>query len=485
MMPTLRDTRIGIVKVPPVYPQEETNGENRIGQELERLTRIIGWYNETTGPFGNMIPRGARVLVKPNWVIHENYGPWGIEPLLTHASIVRAVVEGVLCAQPSAVFIGDAPIQSCDFDHLLRVTGLLRWTHGLMARDARFLGSRDFRRTKCVFQDGVRQAFEDQLPLERFILFDLGVESLLEPITDKKGSFRVTQYDPRAMATTHGPGRHQYLVAREVIEADVIINLPKLKTHKKAGMTCALKNLIGINGNKEYLPHHRINGSALGGDCYPGFSLVKRALEFSFDRMNVARSRLEPRVWYTMTRVLNRVLHAMGDELGVEGSWSGNDTIWRTCLDLNRVLLYGRSDGTLSEKLQRTVLHVVDAVVAGQGDGPLSSQPLPLGLMLAGGNAAAVDRVASRLLGYDPERLPIVSHAFDGFSWPIACFRPSDILLLGDLGSGGADEVLQKQGNSYPVIYPAGWRDAITLSRRPSSIMTARPRSLEGQQPDA
>jgi len=34
-----------------------------------------------------------------------------------------------------------------------------------------------------------------------------------------------------------------------------------LKLHRKAGITCALKNLIGINGNKEYLPHHRLGGS--------------------------------------------------------------------------------------------------------------------------------------------------------------------------------------------------------------------------------
>ena len=74
------------------------------------------------------------------------------------------------------------------------------------------------------------------------------------------------------MRRTHAPGRHQYLVAREVIEADVIVNLPKLKTHKKAGVTCALKNLIGINGNKEYLPHHRVGGAERGGDCYPAAS---------------------------------------------------------------------------------------------------------------------------------------------------------------------------------------------------------------------
>ena len=55
-------------------------------------------------------------------------------------------------------------------------------------------------------------------------------------------------------------GRHRYLVARELIEADVVFNVPKLKTHKKAGVTGALKNLVGINGHKAYLPHHRKGG---------------------------------------------------------------------------------------------------------------------------------------------------------------------------------------------------------------------------------
>ena len=85
--------------------------------------------------------------------------------------------------------------------------------------------------------------------------------SLLEPIaSDRRVDFRVTMYNPDLMRQTHGRGRHQYLIAREVIEADVVINVPKLKTHRKAGITGALKNLVGINGNKDYLPHHRLGG---------------------------------------------------------------------------------------------------------------------------------------------------------------------------------------------------------------------------------
>jgi hypothetical protein len=169
------------------------------------------------------------------------------------------------------------------------------------------------------------------------------------------------------MERTHQRGRHQYLVARAIMDADVVINMPKLKTHRKAGVTFALKNLIGINGNKEFLPHHSVGGSAAGGDCYPGRSHAKRALEYVLDRQNSARSQSTARVWNEASRVLGLGLRLQGDVLGVDGAWSGNDTIWRTCLDLNRVLVYGRPDGTLSETPQRRILHIGDADRGGAG----------------------------------------------------------------------------------------------------------------------
>ena len=47
-------------------------------------------------------------------------------------------------------------------------------------------------------------------------------------------------YNPELLGENHSAGRHRYLIAREIIEADLVINLPKLKTHKKSGVTGAL-----------------------------------------------------------------------------------------------------------------------------------------------------------------------------------------------------------------------------------------------------
>jgi len=450
------ESSVALTEVPVEAYKEES--EDIVHQAIERLALDLDWSGEGDGPFGKIIPPGARVLIKPNFVLHHNQGSGGMEPMLTHQSVVRAVVNGALKAQPAEVIVGDAPIQTCDFSELLDVTGLGAWAERLQSTDARFKGIKDFRRTTARYVNGVRVAQEDVLPEDQFVLFDLAAESLLEPITQDKDDFRVTCYDPRLMAKTHSRGLHRYLVAKDVIDADVVINLPKLKTHKKAGITCALKNLIGINGNKEYLPHHRLGGTNLGGDCYPGNSRVKRALEYASDQQNLSDSGAMGRVWSGVATQLTRVLNVMGDSLGIEGSWSGNDTIWRTGLDLNRILLYGNVDGSMSSTARRRVIHVADAIVAGQGDGPLAPQPLHLGLLFGGNNAAAVDWFGARLLAYDPQLIPIVREAFGQFRWPIATFKPQDIKVRGDWGVSKVNELVLKQHPS--VIHPIGWRDA-------------------------
>lgn len=453
------DPRVAVHAVQPPDYGDDPRATSRMAEALDALGGRLGWRDGESA-FGAAIPAGARVLVKPNWVLHRNYTSHGLAPLLTHASLVRAAVEAALRSGAERVTAGDAPIQGCNFEVLVEETGLRAWADALAAREPRFAGIHDFRRTKSVYRDGIRDAAEGLRPLEEFVLFDLGGESLLEPISRRPGAFRVTQYDPDQMARTHRSGKHQYLIARAVIDADVIINLPKLKTHKKAGVTCALKNLIGINGNKEFLPHHRVGGSATGGDCYPGRSRVKRALEYALDRQNTARSRGSRWGWHQLVRALHRVSNAQGDVLGVEGSWSGNDTIWRTCLDLNRILLYGRADGTMATEPQRTVLNVVDAVVAGQGDGPLAPQPLPLGYLLAGTSSAAIDWVGARLLGYDPTLIPIALEAFQDFRWPLVAFASSAVTVTGALGEGAADALVPAPAGD--VAYPAGWMDAVS-----------------------
>ena len=407
-------------------------------------------------PLSAISAEGLNVVVKPNWVSHQNASSAGWECLITHPSVLEALCRYILKTRPRRLTIGDAPVQGCDFEALMRDTGTGAALDRLPAGDTE-LAVRDFR---LVTLDDDRHAVRASRTRDAsdYITFDLADDSLLEPITTSAAPFRVTMYDPRALEDTHANGRHRYLVAREMIEADVVFNVPKLKTHKKAGLTGALKNLVGINGHKSYLPHHRKGGAGRGGDAYPGHSAWKAWAEEAYDAANrLAGGRVKAAL-FRSAGVLERTGAVDGDAGGVEGSWYGNDTVWRMSLDLQRLLRYGCTDGTLAGSPQRTIVSVTDAVIAGQGEGPLAPTPCPMGLITLSASPAAAEWVHAALMRLDPRRIPIVAHAFDTFRYPIAGCTPDAI----EVRCAGQSMTPDEAGRAFgvDVIAPAGWRGA-------------------------
>ena len=376
-------------------------------------------------PLGDLVKPGGKIVVKPNLVLHRNEGPGGMDCMITHPAVLRAVLDYVFLAKPAQVVLGDAPLQGCDFERLLDF-GDLRAVIGHFQGRGLPLEVRDFRRTVMRSEGDLKQVAEDLRPESEYVRVDLGADSLLEPISKDWKKFRVTVYDPRKMRAHHRPGRHRFLIAREILEADLVVNAPKLKAHKKAGITCCLKNLIGINGNKEYLPHHRKGGAdgGRGGDNYARGHWQMTGAENVLDFAN--RLRGFPRIyrfceraaWWLMVRASRT-----DASVQLEGSWHGNDTIWRTCLDLNRALLYAGADGQMRETPQREEISIVDAVVAGQGEGPLAPEPLATGAVFAVRNPAVGDFLGARLLGFAAAKIPLLRHACDRLRWRI-CEAP-------------------------------------------------------------
>jgi hypothetical protein len=245
-------------------------------------------------------------------------------------------------------------------------------------------------------------------------------------------------------------------VARELIDADVVFNVPKLKTHMKAGVTGALKNLVGINGHKAFLPHHRKGGGDRGGDAYAGHSAWKAIAEDAYDVANRLGGGRTKAALFRSAALLDRLGTSDAGAAGVEGAWFGNDTVWRMSLDLQRLLRYGRPDGTLDDTPRRTIVSVTDAIVAGEGEGPLSPTPCGLGLVTLGVNPAAVEWVHAGLMGFDPRRLPIIAHAFDRFRYPLASAGPERIAVHHRGATMTPDDARRALGARFQP--PSGWR---------------------------
>jgi uncharacterized protein (DUF362 family) len=409
-------------------------------------------------PFEGLVRAGQSVMLKPNWVYHRNGSGQGMQCMITQHEVLLACLRHVLRERPSAVLVGDAPIQACDWDGIVTAE-LLRQIDEL-ARESRIpVKIVDFRRT-IVSAEGLAGDIRTNVrSQELYAPFDLGCDSLLEPISSEDDRFRVTCYDHRELAKTHRPGRHQYLICRQAFECDIVISLPKLKTHRKAGLTGALKNLVGINGSKEYLPHHRLGGTSDKGDCYPGASYLRKLAEFFYDTANQRIGKKAYDIWTLLGAAAG---HFVTDkEGGMEGSWHGNDTCWRMVLDLNRILRYGRKDGTMGSSPQRAVYSLTDAIVCGQGEGPLRPEPLRLNAVTFCDSSPDADAVHATLLGLDYRSIPLIRESFGQFRWPLVEAQPRPITAMTD-HSLNLDELAHL---AVPARAPEGWAGHIELNR--------------------
>ena len=204
------------------------------------------------------------------------------------------------------------------------------------------------------------------------------------------------------MAATHTCSR------KPCSRRDLIINLPKLKTHKKTGVTLALKNMVGINGDKNWLPHHCAGSVPEGGDEFPGGALIDRTRSRLTEW---ARVLLAKNLGKTLIKTYRRAeIKARGDDFIRAGNWHGNRTTWRMCCDLNRCVYYSDAQGLHldAEEPVRRVLTILDAIVAGDMNGPLAPRDVPLGVVLASLDPVALDLAAIRLMGFDETRVPKV-----------------------------------------------------------------------------
>lgn len=220
------------------------------------------------GGISAFVQPGQRVLLKPNMLA----GKGADAAVTTHPEIVRAVIELAQSAG-GIVSVGDSP----------------------------GVGSPQLVAQRC----GILSVIEE-------------TGATFAPFTE---SIRVT---PRSGTI------HHFDLARDIVEAEVIINLPKLKTHQMMGMTGAVKNLFGaIVGLRKAHVH----------------------LQAGADKGSFALLLLE-----------------------------------------------------LAEEI-RPALTIVDGVLAMEGDGPGSGEPIQLGVLLAGIEPMAVDVVAAELTGLAPESI--------------------------------------------------------------------------------
>ena len=416
---------------PEVYPEcgplgRTMDESNQVYRGVRRIFADLGLDSDNLGtlqwnPLGEYVSPGQRVVIKPNWVLHANQDDGSIDSLVTHTSIIRAVMDYLVIALrgDGAIEIADAPLQNCDFDVLVRRTMIADVVTDYRQRFSGITFSiMDLRKTTLQTRDlqvvGIARQLTQSGDPRGYSMIDLAHESMLSDIHHRFKRFRVANYDHRLMHEHHNEDKHEYMVSNSILSADFMVNLPKLKFHIKAGVTAALKNLVGINGHKEYLPHHTNSSPDRGGDQYWQRSRLKPLINRIYDDhwMHVNdRSQFGNMVSAIVLRILRKASAVVDGDRMYDGAWSGNDTIPRTTLDLNHALyFYDLVENGLSERPLRKVLHIVDGVIAGDGYGPLRPGATPAGVLLGGWNPLTIDVCVARLIGLNPMMVPLLNH---------------------------------------------------------------------------
>jgi uncharacterized protein (DUF362 family) len=369
-------------------------------------------------PFLDMVKPGQDTIIKPNLVLDQHpLGKAGTECTITHASVVRPLIDYVLLATKGSgrITICDVPLQSANWDALLRDGGyrdLIRFyqTNGVE------IGLFDFRTEIAVFnRDKVIVRREPNHGDPRgYLAVDLGTRSAFMPVIDRCRRFRITDYPHRTVAAHHNYKKNEYLIPKSILDAAFFLNVPKLKTHRKSGMTCAMKNLIGINGDKSWIAHHTAGSPRTGGDEFAHFRLKTYLIWHCWAHLKSYKCTLWlavliKRLYYllvTQGRTIEELKFSGEFTDDLEGSWYGNDTLWRCVADLNQIILCATSCGMIADSQQRNYLAIVDAVIAGQGEGPMQNTPKASGMILGGFNPLCIDEAGAMLMGFAPNKIP-------------------------------------------------------------------------------
>lgn len=188
-----------------------------------------------------------------------------------------------------------------------------------------------------------------------------------------------------------GMAANEFHFAKEVVEADAIINLCKMKTHALERVTGAVKNVYGfVCGYRK----------AAGHVAYPNASVFARMLA-----------------------------------------------------DIHRCV--------------QPRLHIMDAVVAMEGNGPGSGTPVDMGLLLFSADPVALDTVFCRLVDLDPQLVPT---NVQGAAMGIGTCREEEIALLTPQGEITFAHLAERYANPRFDVDRGGTKK--TLLSRYSDFMT-------------
>jgi uncharacterized protein (DUF362 family) len=368
-------------------------------------------------PFYDFIKKEDKIIIKPNFVIDDDSVSLDVfKASVTHPSLIRPIIDYIYKATEGKceILIADGPLEGTSFIKTSKKLGLFNMVHYIQKKYNMKIKVMDLR--DYILETFASFKVDNILLLrllrtrkisseDKYVTIDLEEYSEFESIYDQLNNLVSTRsLIDKVPSFAQSKGHHRYTISKEILDADVIFNFPKLKTHKFAGVTLCLKNLLGFTINRHYFGHYRRENVSSN---IRGYVLEK-----------LSRIRLTNNL--ALNILLNRKSLVNMPKLASTGSGIGNDTIWRAILDIARIILYVNSKGVLDDKKQRKHFAVVDGVIAGEGEGPLIPSPRKFGTVITGYDPLLIDIISSKLMGFDPLKIKKLYKAMKAHKYPIS-----------------------------------------------------------------
>ena len=113
---------------------------------------------------------------------------------------------------------------------------------------------------------------------------------------------------------------------------------------------------------------------------------------------------------------------------------------------------------------------MVDGIIGGEKDGPLSPTPKPCGVIIAGDNLLGVDIVATRLMGFDWRTIKSLQWLMDSSPQSLGIDSPErDIEILSNI-SDWQDLLWNHQILGLSFEPHPGWRGHIQLPLKNNTL---------------
>ena len=368
----------------PPYDSVDNPAYGFVWETVERLQ-----LGSPSNPLDDLIDDGDTVLIKPNWV---DFGP----AVYTRPEVVRPLIDMAIAAGATVIYVGDGGpgvsvtnnvMSSANYTAMVSALDIL---HTEIDIDTINLN---------VINDGwhwINLSDNSSFAGSNITQYELG--------TGSGTLFDHTYYHQSDNQSVNPSGNVTgwYAINDIVLDADVIINVSKMKTHQEMMATMSIKNLVGFT------------------------------LSSTFNDAG-----------YT-----ERIAHHHQPK---ESNYFTNDIFWRAILDMNKIVLYADKDGVLQPTQQRMYLNVVDGIQAMEksqhhsyGGGGI---PYNRHVVLASVDPVSVDAVGCRIMGYDYREIPSIENADSDTAHPIGTNDPEDIVIVGDIIDSEIAHVFQYNDN--------------------------------------